>query len=314
MSDVITDSSIHKIPILAPVCRDSLLKRKPGAGNRIRLRDARQLYLLVAECRAAGIDGLVWRRHLTWRLRSMFEADLVAFIDLPAAIDAKPTGAPREPVSIVENGSLDGFRTSPSEFLCDSYREIAHLYKCAQHWRSARVMTLQEAMCVAAKHDNNLGQRARQVTGLGNCLLSVNPGPSGTIQLLCLYQRPDMQLFSRRVVHLLRALWVDLRLLQPDELVGIENSVFVKYPKRMLQVLSCLLAGNTAKETAALLNISIHTVQEHTKRLYKRTDTSNRAELAEFFHNVAPLLIETPLHEYPDHSQSQNGTIRDHRL
>jgi hypothetical protein len=82
----------------------------------------------------------------------------------------------------------------------------------------------------------------------------------------------------------------------------------------MLQVLSCLLAGNTAKEAAALLDISIHTVQEHTKRLYKRTDTSNRAELAEFFHKVAPLLIETPLNEYPDYQPSQGGIIHDRRV
>ncbi len=314
MSELISDSSIHNIPVLAPVGRECVLRKKPNTGNRVRLRDARQLYLLVGECRGLGIDGLVWRRHLTKQLRLLMEADFVAFIDLPASNAAGAEDDAIKPLSIVENGSLDGVQTAHSEFILSSISSVEQLCHDAQSWARAHVMRLNRSTRRARADGTVSPQLAAQVAEPGNVLVSINPGPDKTTQLLYAYRQRVKPPFSRRIVHLLRALWVELRILQPDELVRVENSVFTKYPRRMLQVLACLLAGNTAKETAALLDISIHTVQEHTKRLYKRTDTSNRAELAECFHSVAPLLVATPLSEYPDYHQTQNGILRDHRV
>ncbi|HMO16390.1 MAG TPA: helix-turn-helix transcriptional regulator [Pirellulaceae bacterium] len=78
----------------------------------------------------------------------------------------------------------------------------------------------------------------------------------------------------------------------------------------MLQVLACLLAGHTAKETAELLDVSVHTVQEHIRRLYKRSGTRNRAELAECYRHVAPTLTSMTLDELPISPENVNHPPR----
>ena len=52
-----------------------------GRNNTIGLRDARELYLLIGECRSLGRDGISWRRHLVERLPAIFDADMVFFLD-----------------------------------------------------------------------------------------------------------------------------------------------------------------------------------------------------------------------------------------
>ena len=67
---------------------------------------------------------------------------------------------------------------------------------------------------------------------------------------------------------------------------------------------------HTVRETADMLGVSSHTVQEHVKRLYKRSGAKNRAELADRYRDVAPQLVNLPLGEIPDHRQRIDEATR----
>ena len=66
-----------------------------------------------------------------------------------------------------------------------------------------------------------------------------------------------------------------------DEMAPTKLSVDLTrgFSKRMIDTLQLLLAGDSEKEVATKLNLSIHTVHIHVKKLYKRLDVSSRAEL-----------------------------------
>lgn len=50
-------------------------------------------------------------------------------------------------------------------------------------------------------------------------------------------------------------------------------------PPRQRQVLACLLHGDSAKQVARRLGLSVHTVNEYVKALYRRFNVQSRAEL-----------------------------------
>jgi DNA-binding CsgD family transcriptional regulator len=54
-------------------------------------------------------------------------------------------------------------------------------------------------------------------------------------------------------------------------------------PPRLAQVLDRVLSGKSAKQMAAELRLSIHTVREHVQRLYKRYNVNSREDLTAKF-------------------------------
>ncbi len=52
--------------------------------SRLRLRDMRDLSMLVGECRALGGDGIRWRQLLVTRIRKLLDADM-AYLDADMA-------------------------------------------------------------------------------------------------------------------------------------------------------------------------------------------------------------------------------------
>ncbi len=89
------------------------------------------------------------------------------------------------------------------------------------------------------------------------------------------------------------------------------DMAFMTLPLRMLQVLACLLEGLTVKEAAKKLGISAHTVQEYVKRLYKRTGTTNRAELAKFYRPFASNILELTLEDSLLYQKKLDQAIRE---
>jgi DNA-binding CsgD family transcriptional regulator len=131
-----------------------------------------------------------------------------------------------------------------------------------------------------------------------------------SLQTLFVQRYQGREPFPRRFVHIFKAILVEIHARQPNELQAVYDSAMMTMPRRMLQVLACLLAGYTVKETAELLGVSPHTVQEHVKRLYKRSGTKNRAELADCHRHVAPLLLGLSIDELPDYRQQVRSATR----
>lgn len=256
------------------------------------------MYLLVGECRNRGSDGLIWRRHLINQLCTLLELDLVAFVDAKVPEAPLSSASWLTPTSTMMSDCLGEAPNLVQSALLEAVLQLSKLREFVQCGSGIHVATKRELLAKDEPTSHQATNARSPLAGVGDCIVSLSSGTDENLQLLILFRSHGEPPFSHRVTHLIRSLWLELCHFQPQELTSVEASVFRNYPKRMLQVLACILDGNTAKETAELLSISFHTVQEHIKRLYKRTGTSNRAELAEFFREVAPQLIATPLDQF----------------
>jgi DNA-binding NarL/FixJ family response regulator len=94
-----------------------------------------------------------------------------------------------------------------------------------------------------------------------------------------LHREPTSRDFSVRDRTIVREVQA---LLSP--LVGRELTRFVDpspsdLPPRVRQVLACLLEGDGDKQVAGRLGLSIHTVNEYTKRIFRHFGVQSRAQL-----------------------------------
>lgn len=268
---------------------------------KITQQDARDLYLLISECRALGGDGFAWRRHLVDHLPRLIDADMIFFLDSRIVGEPESPEGWLRPIALVDHWPTDSSREEFLRFMRGGRHE---------HTPMAHMIDGREGIRIASRRDFCPDDDAWQKDpffleyfipcNLDEFVHSVNQGPDKLVQMLSVQRIMGRPPFSRKVTHLLRALWIELRRYQPHELSPVADSAFMNLPKRMLQILSCMLAGHTAKETATQLEISMHTVQEHIKRLYKRCGATNRAELATQFRDIAPILLAVPLEEIPN--------------
>ena len=268
---------------------------------KIEQQDARDLYLLVSECRSLGGDGVTWRRHLVDRLPKLLDADMAFFLDTHISDEPELLEGQVRPISVLENCSLE---TSHLEFL-QALREGRHEYTPVEYMSGGQEGIHVFSRCDIFPDHNSWREHPAYKNyfvprKMDEFVHTENQGPGEFVQILTIKRALGLPPFPRRIVHMLRALWIELRRYQPHELRPIADSAFMKLSKRMLQVLACLLAGHTAKEAAAQLNISTHTVQEHIKRLYKRSGASNRTELASCFRDIAPILVTMPVESIPN--------------
>jgi DNA-binding CsgD family transcriptional regulator len=284
----------------------------PGAtSTKLRLRDARDLYLLVGECRALGHDGVGWRRHLVARLREKFSAEMVNFSDnLVVGEPYAPQGWIR-PTSIVDDWRHDEKRDVFWQYVRRGRPEDGNpMFDLFRGNPRLRVARRRDHVGDEAWYRSEFYREYLHSVKFDDYVAAVWAAQAGVVQALVVQRRQDAPAFSRRDAHFIKAIVIELRRLQPQELHAVDDSALTTLPRRMLQVLASLLAGCTVRETAQLLDLSAHTVQEHVKRLYKRSGAKNRADLADRYRHVAPLLVNMPLDEMPDHRQRIDEATR----
>lgn len=278
--------------------------------SRLRLRDSRDLYLLLGECRSLGNDGIAWRRHLVTRLRMLLGGDMAHLSD--NVIVGKPH-APQgwvRPLSIIDDWQNKEDREVFWHYVRLGRPEDNPMFEVLRGGPGVRAARRCDYVTDDRWYGSSFYREFLVQARMDDFVCGIILSPQGSLQSLVVQRSPDRQVFQRRHAHFMKAIMIELRQLQPHELYGVEDSALTKIPRRMQQVLACLLAGHTVKETAELLSVSAHTVQEHVKRLYKRSGTKNRAELADCYRGVAPTLISTPLDDFPDHQQQIQQATR----
>lgn len=264
--------------------------------GRLRLKEVREVYSIVGECLAFGNDGVLWRRLLVQRLLATFGATIGSFADSTHTAETTAEATPVLPDSIIDEGWTNA--TERQHCWNDIRRHLA---------------------------GNLLPNPPVPTTGLHIARQSETATPTGPVrafmvawqrvaprhvQVLFLQRRTGEEAYSARHARLLRLLMVELRRHQPERLRSCRESALAELPKRQLQVLACLLIGHTAKETAEQLQVSVHTVQEHIRRLYERSGSTNRAELADYYRQIAPSLLAMPLEQMPDYRDFLGHTLR----
>lgn len=249
--------------------------------SRLRLADHRALWELVNECRALGDDEAVWRRHWYRRLGQMTGADLVMGGD----VEIDRYGAAR-PVSTYEWGGDAGFdlgvvdralregvklNVSP---LLGSYLARSDRYDGVGHTRTDLVADREW-------YPTPYYQSLQKLIGIDHALVSFARLPGGRLWGGLTFARgldvkKDFTARHRAIVT------ESQRFVAPlvgGALAGFNEPSPGELAPRVRAVLACLLEGDSDKQVAGRLRLSVFTVNQYVKVIFAHFGVSSRPEL-----------------------------------
>jgi DNA-binding CsgD family transcriptional regulator len=93
--------------------------------------------------------------------------------------------------------------------------------------------------------------------------------------------------FSGKEVALAKLLFEELAWLQQTGRLTPPHPALDSLPPRLREIVHHLRAGLVPKEIASKLNLSVHTVRDHIKRIYDKLGVSDRAEFAAIFSRMS---------------------------
>lgn len=118
---------------------------------------------------------------------------------------------------------------------------------------------------------------------VGPLMLSIKPIEDDQTTIICLYRRFDRELFSPRESRIAHILLSEVPWLHEEEPAKEALSTVRGLSPRLNTVLNLLLQGQGRKAIADQIDISIHTLNDYVKELYRRFDVHSQAELIRRF-------------------------------
>lgn len=252
-----------------------------ASSDRLRLKDLRAAYRLLAECRELGSDPQAWRLHMLDGLRQLVGARVALTMQL------HDIGTEQERIT----APLDaGFLEPAGRALWGRYqREKAHRDDPFHLAYYGDFTGLLRTRCLYSVVDARQWQSSRhyneyvRACGLDDRITSSLRLPSRSppvIQVIVLHRATEDGRYTRRAQRLVHLFHHELETLIGRQLLlpGAETGG-PALPPRLRQVLACLLQGDGEKQIAIRLGISRHTVNRHVQRLYRQFGVQSRGEL-----------------------------------
>jgi DNA-binding CsgD family transcriptional regulator len=249
-----------------------------GKSQRLRLSDVRGVFRLLGECRELGDDSLEWRRHLLTRLCHSIGSSVGITTEAGLADPRWPMKL-QEPVDVGFTDSAERavwleFQRNPDNFRNPLLSRILALpTRLSTLTREQVVEDRVWYRCAAfndyfrrANHDDGLWSRLR-LPGLNH------------VHMVTLHRRVGDRGFGPRDRRLLHLLHLELGPLLGTALAPAGEPGPAGLPPRSRQTLESLLRGDSEKETARRLGLSVHTVHEYVTALYRHFGVCSRAEL-----------------------------------
>lgn len=247
----------------------------------LRVEDARAIHRLIGECRDLGTDPQAWRRHWVDGLGALVDAvggisgemagcRSLALVDLGAIVRWQP-GVP-EPRLDAETGA----------FLLDPANWPSQL---AYHRRSrAQGSCLTRPDFIEDRDWWSMRDYRwiRDLLGADHRLFCFRALPRGgpDDHVGTILARPDgCRNFGARDQALVELATEFLAPLLGGPLARFAEPSPVGLAPQVRRVLRCLLEGDGDKQVAARLGLSVHTVNQYTKVIYRHFRTPGRAEL-----------------------------------
>ena len=255
-----------------------------GKTNRVRLRDAREIYLLVGELCELGADLSTWQHRMCERL-----------------VEIIPSRTANTGMATISEARAGKMPDSDSDAIATSGytdRELKDLFR--RYWRDEMVWTDPSFCAYMAKSGPGTARRRRELvgdriwyrsvhyqdyylpSGVDDCLVSsiVPSRPTGAALMhLNLSRATHDRPYSVRERRMLRLFGREITDLLGVKLVVVRDPDSEGLSPRMRQVLQCLSEGDSEKQVARRLGISPHTVHTYIKQLHRRFGVSSRGEL-----------------------------------
>ena len=243
----------------------------------LRLRDVRDAYRLIGDCRDLGNDPALWQMRMFVGLRQLIGAMVATGGE---GFWFRPT-QPIQPLSFFEVG----FDAHGRERYMAYAREIGprrdEIYRAMEHLRG-RVLTRTRSATVPDRvwyRSANFNDYHKP-SGTDHCLVSVcQVSASGAVSGIGLGRALGERDFSSGEVRLLEFFHAELGRLVGRQLVSATEPSVDTLSPRLRQTLTCLVEGDSEKQVAARLGLSPTTVHQYVTALYRRFGVQSRAQL-----------------------------------
>lgn len=236
----------------------------------ISLSDIRAIARLLSECREVGDDPLGWRLHFYVTLGNLVGAEWIIGGEMSGyKLDAVhlPGNAANVGQFLVENPLLSQIGRDQIKSLHAADRQNIFLVK---------EPGLAQGQWVRCYDDQRLAQTIKTAV----CLHSLQPTSKADYwDMLSLCRPASEPRFNQREAVLVALLHGEVARLVGGPLAEPCEATPSQLSQRVRQVLNCMLQGDSDKEIAARLNLSPHTINQHTKRIYLHFQVKSRGEL-----------------------------------
>ena len=243
----------------------------------LRLRDVRDAYRLIGECRDLGSEPALWHMR-------MF-AGLCQLVGGATAAGGEGvwTRATRQIQPLSSFGV--GMDTSHRKLYAAYLREITPqgdpvLHALADVRGGVLTHTRRAVVPDAVWYKSEDFNNYRKPAGINHCLASVREvSHQGAITVITLHRSVGDRDFSPGEVRLLSFFHDELSRLVGRQLVSANEAHLEKLSPRLRQTLACLVQGDSEKQAAVRLGLSPATVHEYVTALYRRFGVRSRGEL-----------------------------------
>ena len=146
---------------------------------------------------------------------------------------------------------------------------------------SHRTIAMDEIMFA---HEAALRERWRRLVGMSECIVSVYPVGPQNFSGIGFHRRIGRDAFGPRERGIVHAVVGQLDFLHRDGLdVPANVDALLTLTPRERQVLIYLLGGESTKAIAPRIGLSVHTVNDHIRKIYRRLDVQSRPQLMRLF-------------------------------
>jgi DNA-binding CsgD family transcriptional regulator len=249
--------------------------------SRVTARDLRNAYRLLGECQELGDDPIVWRHHFFAGLKRLVGSDVTMGGEMAGGRTRRPCA-----IGTTEWGWEAGFRRDIwlrdlAEFAVNPWFHplMNHVLQEIKTNDSADVMR-QEVITDRDWYQSKEYQLSHEAAGtdaigFSFVLIPEREAFSGLI----LNRRLGERQFDTRERDLVAHLHRDVAQKIGGALTSLTEPSPEMLSPRVKQVLRCLLEGDGDKQIAKRLNLSVFTVNQYVKTIFKHFQVDSRARL-----------------------------------
>jgi DNA-binding CsgD family transcriptional regulator len=249
---------------------------------RLRVRDVQSIYRFVGECRDLGDDPVRWRVRLLQGFRELVGADV--------SVDGEIAGYLHGPMRVAgytDWGWEPGF---DRERWVRAYGDIQRVQELSPVFPAMREIVRSQKSAALPRDrivPDGVWYRSaeyelyRSIAGLGESFHLVRPirGADGRFSVMYTCRATGCRPFTAREQEIARLLHAEVIPQIGASLASYDDPSPAALSPRLRQVLRCILEGDGDKQIAARLQISVYTVNQYVKLIFRHFGVQSRAEL-----------------------------------
>jgi len=244
--------------------------------GRISSTDAHALVRLVSEAAAMPGDRRVKKTMLMTGLAALIGADAWTWCYGPPAV----VGAPANVLMQIHGGFTE--EQLPHYLATANHPAVGELSKRFFReiiMRAAHLTRTQPQLDPEGLFYESEARNLFEKAGIGTVMLSHRPLSDSAHSLVCLYRRPGRPHFDGREARIAHILLTEVAWLHGDDSFVASAGEASRLSPRERLVLNLVLNGRSCRKIAGELDLSLHTVNDYLKSIYKKFDAGGRMAL-----------------------------------